>query len=220
MVYTIDSAYFGDEKSSRNVTKSLVDMIKGDSLNVTADEKLYPAEILPTEVKLTPEDEKNIRSEALKKCNAADQRCLEAEMSRLRTERTREKEREAINSTPVIKGRRLTANVIDENGQRRTIVVPDGQKLQLQGVKSKEAPTISKNDIRDKILFGLSVAVSMFIFVLIVAIPFKLLKEEGNPAFAWGSAGANLLVPYTGSFAAFAKYFWQGWTNDKNTPKQ
>lgn len=219
MVY-LDSAYYGDEKSSRNVTSSILDRIQTGKYDIVADEKLYPAVETVDEVKLTAEDQKNIRSDALKKCNPADQKCLEVEMGKLRQERIKEKEKEAIDSTPIFKGSRLTMNVIGDDGVRRTIVVPAGQKYKLDDIKLRVQPGITLEKIQEitwnAVIFGFK----LFLFVLIITIPFKLLKDDGNVPFAWGTVGANLINPYLGSSAAFTKYFWEGWTSDKNTPKQ
>jgi hypothetical protein len=219
MVY-LDSAYYGDEKSSRNVTKSLIDRIKNNTLDGVANESLYPAVETTDEVKLTAEDEKNITSDALKKCNAADQKCLEAEKQRLRQERFKEKEREAIDSTPAIKGYRLTMNVINDDGTRKTIVVPSGQKFNVQNMRPREEPSISLEDIKTIAWSVIGIGVTVLIYALFILIPFKILKDDGNMPFAWGTTGANIITPPLGASVAAGKYFWQGWTSDKNTPKQ
>jgi hypothetical protein len=219
MVY-LDSAYYGDEKSSRNVTSTLLDRILSGKPDIVADETLYPAVETVDEIKLTAEDQKNIRSEAQKKCNPADQKCMEVEMGRLRQERMKEKEKEAITSTPVYKGSRLTMNVIGDDGVRRTIVVPAGQKYKLDKIRSRADYAITFEKVVDVLWNAINFGFLAFIFVLVITIPFKLLKDDGNMPFAWGSTGANLINPYLGTSAAFGKYFWQGWTSDKNTPKQ
>lgn len=212
MVY-IDSAYLGDEKSSRNVTKSLIDKIRNGESNTVVDEKLYPTVETTDEVKLTTEDQKNIRAEALKKCNPADQKCLEVEMNKVRKERIQEKEREAINSTPVIKGRRLTVNVIGDDGQRRTLVTPDGQKVDLKTLKIRGESSFTYAKVREKIWNAVGYAVEIFILIFLAGVTFVLFKQDGNMTFAWGSIGANTVIPYSGTFAAFFKYFWKGWTS-------
>jgi hypothetical protein len=37
-------------------------------------------------------------------------------------------------SAAAVKGRRLTVNLIDENGKRRRIIIPDGQKFKLDNI--------------------------------------------------------------------------------------
>lgn len=217
----IKSAYYGDEKSSVNVTEHVLSQVKDGKLKLTANESLYPPTDVGTKIELTAEDQKNIRAEALQKCNAADQRCMEGEMTRLRQKRFEEKDKEAVSSTPIIKGRRLVINYAEgfENRQKSTIV-PDGQVIELENVRSLKPPKFTFKDFTDMVWQGLQIGVGVFIITLVFIIPFKLFKDEGSSVIAWGTVGSNLLAPYVGSFLTFIKYFWQGWTSDKNTPKQ
>lgn len=130
----IDSAYFGDDTSMRNITESLRKKVVARKLDVTANSELIPTFEKAPETVLETEDEKKIREEAVRTCGEADQQCLEATKARLRQEKLQEKERNNMSSANIVKGRRLTVNVVDKDGKRRTLIVPDGQKITLDDV--------------------------------------------------------------------------------------
>lgn len=220
----IKSAYYGDEKSSVNVTEQVVQRAKDGNLNFAVDSSLYPTTKAPSQIELTSEDEKNIRAEALQKCNAADQRCMEGEMDRLRRKRTEEKENEAVSGTPVIKGKRLVINYVEKMtnpGKEpvETVVTPDGNFVSLENVKPprQEFTYTTFNDIAVK---GLEYGVYAFLVVLAILIPFQLLRQEGSSTLAWGSVGSSIVIPFSGTFLTFFKKLGEGWVSDKNTPTQ
>jgi hypothetical protein len=66
MAQQIVSAYFGDEKSFRNITQSLINKIADGTLDITADETLIPVFDAAPQTKLEPKDEKLIREEAVR----------------------------------------------------------------------------------------------------------------------------------------------------------
>jgi hypothetical protein len=134
----IDSAYFGDDTATRNITDSLRRKVTARKLDVTANSELIPAFEAAPETKLEVEDEKKIREEAVRTCGEANQQCIESTKTRLRQEKMQEKERVNMSSANTVKGRRLTVNLVDKDGKRRTVIVPDGQKLTLDDVDGGE----------------------------------------------------------------------------------
>lgn len=139
----IDSAYFGDDTATRNITESLRKKVSGRKLDVTANSELIPAfYVNAPETKLESEDEKKIREEAVRTCGEANQQCLEATKARLRQEKLQEKERINMSSANIVKGRRLTVNLVDKDGKRKTMIVPDGQTLTLDDVEGGEMTTV------------------------------------------------------------------------------
>lgn len=213
----IKNAYFGDEKSQRKITDNLLSKISFGTLDVVADEKLIPAfEVAPQSV-LNSQDERKIRTEATKQCGEADQNCLEATKARLRTARLKEKEME-MGSRNVIKGRRLTLDVI-ENGKRKQIVVPDGQKVSLSNVSgvikanSSGMPTLS--DVQMKSWSLVWFIITAFVYVFGIAMSYtafmresEIATSEANRAFfqslAWGSGILSIAL------AIFTSPTW-GW---------
>lgn len=143
MTTRIDSAYFGDDISFRNITESLRKKISGGKLDVTANDKLLPTFEAAPETTLSTTDEKDVQEAAVKNCGESDQKCLEVTKAKLRQEKLYEKERTNMSSANVVKGRRLTVIVVDPNGRRRTLVVPDGQQLTLDNVDGVETTKIA-----------------------------------------------------------------------------
>lgn len=215
----LESAYYGDEKAFANITQSIVKKIVGGVLDVTADAQLKPAFEAAPETKLTSQDERRIREEAVMACGGeADQGCLDRNRIKLAEERLREKENENL-SKSVIKGDRLTINLID-NGKRRKIVTPAGQKLRLENLLgSSVAPNISDVLTGDKIqeyaIYIITVVVSTFFWVFsVVAVYAIFMRQHERPGapdywrvLAYVGAGLALLFPgfgYVIIFLAFA----------------
>lgn len=215
----LESAYYGDEKAFANITQSLVKKITGGVLEVTADAQLKPAFEAAPVTKLDSRDERRIREEAVLACGGeADQNCLDRNRIKLAEERLREKENEDL-SKSVIKGDRLTLNLID-NGKRRKIVTPAGQKLRLENlIGSTTAPNLSDVLTGDKIqeyaVSIITIVVSTFFWVFSVvavyAIFMRQYEKPGAPDYwrilAYVGAGLALLFPgfgYVIIFLAFA----------------
>lgn len=139
----IDSAYFGDDTATRNITESLRKKVSGRKLDVTANSELIPAFEAAPETKLETEDEKKIREDAVRTCGEANQQCIESTKTRLRQEKLQEKERINMSTANTVKGRRLTVNIVDKDGKRKTLIVPDGQTLTLDDVEGGEMTTVA-----------------------------------------------------------------------------
>ena len=145
----IESAYYGDERSSVNITNSLTKKVSGGVLDVTADASLRPTFEAAPETTLNDGDIKKIEEQTVQACGGtADQACIERTRLTLRQQRLREKENE-VASANVIKGERLTLNVVDATGKRRTLVTPGGQNLRVENVlgdvkSGTSLPTLSK----------------------------------------------------------------------------
>jgi hypothetical protein len=218
MVY-LENAYFGDEKSFQDITAFLGGKVSGGVLDVTADEKLIPAFEVAQKTELSNKDDKVIRDQAVKLCSEADQKCLDATMSKLRQERLQEKQRETLNPATTIKGRRLTVNVRDDQNKLRTLVVPDGQKFKLEGItttdpKNKDFQLPSASDIQEKSWIVLGVIAGAFVYVFSIAAVYAIFMREalatGKDYFrmvAYGATGLSVLIPYSGLVIAM---FWFG----------
>lgn len=227
----LESAYYGDEKSFANITKGLAKKIVGGVLDVTASSELKPVFEAAPETRLESQDERRIREEAVKACGGeADQGCLERTRLKLSQERLKEKENENL-VKGVIKGDRLTLNVID-NGKRRTLIAPAGQKLRLENIigdkpSDKDAilalPTPDK--IQERAISLLTVIASTFFWVFGIVAAYTIFMRQyeltGKDSFrliAYASAAASVLFPglgyliilgYFGSNAFIAEYVAQ-----------
>lgn len=213
----LESAYYGDEKAFANITESLSKKIIGGVLDVTADAQLRPAFEAAPETKLDNRDQKRIREEAVAACGGeADQACLDRTRIKLSEERLREKENENL-SKSVIKGDRLTVNIID-NGKRRKLVTPAGQKLKLEnliGSKDEKLMDVFTGDSLQKYtLTWVGVVISTFFWVFSVVAVYTIFMRQyestGKDYFrlvAYGASAFALLVPGSGYviiFLAFA----------------
>jgi len=205
----LESAYYGDEKAFANITDSLAKKIVGGVLDVTADAQLRPAFEAAPETKLDSRDQTRIREDAVAGCGGeADQACLERIKIKLSEERLREKENENL-SKSVIKGDRLTLNVID-NGKRRKIVTPAGQKLKLEnivGSKNAQAITdiVNGDSIQKYTLMLVGVIISTFFWEFSVVAVYTIFMRQydvtGKDYFriiAYAASGFALLVPGSG----------------------
>lgn len=207
----LESAYYGDEKSFANITGSLAKKIVGGVLDVTASSELKPAFEAAPETRLESKDERAIREQAVKACGGeADQSCLERTRLKLSQERLKEKENENL-VKGVIKGDRLTVNVVD-NGKRRTLIAPSGQKLRLENIlgdKASDKDAIlalpSTNEIQDRAISLLTVVASTFFWVFSIVAAYTVFMTQytntGRDIFrivAYASAAASVIFPGLG----------------------
>ncbi len=206
----LESAYYGDERAFTNITQSLAKKITGGVLDVTANSDLRPAFEAAPETTLDNRDETRIREQAVAACGGeADQACLDRTRIKLSEERLREKENENM-SKSVIKGDRLTVNVID-NGRRRKIVAPAGQKLKLENLIGSKSDTLGDvftgDAIQKHTLAWVSVVISTFFWVFSVVAVYTIFMRQYDPAnpatdyfrlVAYGASAFALLVPGSG----------------------
>lgn len=229
----IESAYYGDEKSFANITKSLASKIMGGVLDVTASSELKPTFEAAPETKLNAQDEKRIREQSVQACGGeADQSCLERTRLKMSEERLREKENENL-VTGVIKGDRLTLNILD-NGKRRKLITPAGQQLKLENVIGDKAtdttmllPTTDK--MQTYAISIITVMASTFVWVFGIVAPYAVFMREyeRNPVqndqfrmAAYGSAGLSILFPGAGYVIILLYFGLSAFVNEyKNLPQ-
>ena len=193
--------------------------MSGGVLDVTADEKLIPAFEVTQKTELSNKDDKVIRDQAVKLCSEADQKCLDATMSKLRQERLQEKQQETLNPATTIKGRRLTVNVRDDKNKLRTLIVPDGQKFKLEGItttdpKNKEFQLPSMSDIESKSWIVVGVIAAAFVYVFSIAAVYGIFMREalatGKDSYrmiGYGAMVVSVIIPYSGYVIML---FWFG----------
>jgi hypothetical protein len=204
----IESAFYGDEKSQRNATKVLGDKITGTSLKLDVNEQLIPPFEVAEKVEITSLEEKKIKQQAVKQCGGVDQECVRTTEALLRQNTLTEKQTQANSSATAIKGRRLTVNIIDENGQRRRLVVPDGQKFSLDNVSVTnptkgvfQAPSSAHIQSQMMILAGL--VVSTLVYVFSVAATYTLFMQNTEMWVALPVTAISVFLPYSGYIMIF-----------------
>lgn len=209
----IESAFLGDEKAMRNVTKVLGSKILGTSIDVDVNEKLIPPLTVADKTELTAAEERKIREAASKQCNGNDQECITAKEAQLRQEVLAAKERQGNSSANVIKGRRLTVNIIDENGKRRRVIIPDGQKFKMDNIsisdprKPMQLPTMEYVQNQFKLLGSLSL--STFVYVFSIVLTFTVFSSVmGTPLFAIPLVVIAVFIPFSGYIMVFLYYMF------------
>ena len=207
----LESAYYGDEKSFANITKGLAKKIVGGVLDVTANSDLKPVFEAAPQTTLSSKDEREIRQQAVNACGGeADQTCLERTRLKLGQERLREKENENL-VKGVIKGDRLTVNVVD-NGRRRTLIAPAGQQLKLENIlgdKPSDKNAIlalpSADEFQTRAITLLTIVASTFFWVFSIVATYTVFMRQyeatGKDSFriiAYASAAASVIFPGLG----------------------
>lgn len=201
----IENAYYGDEKTSRNVTKVLAGKISGTSLNVDVNNKLIPAFEVVEKTEITDLEDKKIKEQASRACGGVDQECIKSTETRLRQEKLAEKDRTNRQDNPNIKGPRLTVNVIDKDGKRRRIVVPDGQTFKLDNVvASKDAKSLPPFQyFQTQFLTLAGIIVASLVYVFGVLATYTVFSPRYGPFIAGPLTIISVFVPYSGYFMIF-----------------
>ena len=155
---------------------------------MVADEKLIPPFEVSEKTELDNQDERKIREDAVKACGGeADQECLERTKLRLSQERLNEKQKE-VERKNIVKGRRLTVNIVDDDGKRRQIVVPDGQQLTLSGISSvnpgeKGLGLPSRSEVEKKIAEVFAMMGYAFVYVFGVVMTYSIFMRLAEASF-------------------------------------
>jgi len=202
MVY-IESAFLGDEKDMRDVSKVLRDKVVGTSIKVPVDNKLIPAFAVTNKGELSKTDERKIRETAERICGGADQQCMEAKTDELKQQILMAKTLQSSSGANVVKGRRLTVNIIDGKGKRRRVVVPDGQMFELDGISPmdpKKPPSAlpSFDYIKTQSLEFASIAALTFVWVFGIVATYALFARKGWGYIAWVLAFVAFIIPGSG----------------------
>lgn len=209
----IKSAYLGDERSSQNVTDSLASKIEGGKLKTVANSSLLPMFEVGGKIALSDSDEEDIKAEAEKQCGAGnDTQCLDSTQAKLRRSKLEDKEREKQSSAYLVKGRRLTVTYVDENGQEKTMIVPEGQEVSLEGLRQLEKPvaegqppsfkptwsfpTLTGTALEAIKITGIILGVFLYVFSVIAT--YRTLIQAGFTWIGYAGTAAAAFFPYSG----------------------
>lgn len=220
-------AYFGDETSARDITKQLNERASGGTIDVVANSSLLPMFEATDSVTLSTTDVADIRDQAVKDCGGeSDTKCIQARVATLSRSRLQEKQTEVQSTANQVKGRRLTV-IVDENGKRRTLIVPDGQKFELKNVdapKTESKPwDFSAANIAWKTFTTSASAIGyvwlilgafLYIFQIIATAETLRTLESFGP-FKWkyyGGLASSILIPYSGFIIMFVIYAYRGYS--------
>lgn len=204
MPIQILGAFFGDNLARRDVTQSLKSKASGGTLDITANEELIPAFEVSEETKLTPSDLNDIEKQAQEQCSGgADTDCVRATKAKLMQQKHEEKSNADTSSANTIVGRALTVNYLDESNKVRRVVVPDGQKLKLDGVeftdKQGKPEPVQWSEYQAMALKGVGTALWTAVFVFSAASAYRVFKRYGNLPIAIGITTLAILLPLGGA---------------------
>jgi len=204
MSIVINSAMWGDEQSSTDVTKSIQAKASGGYLDTVANNSLVPyVDIFGTNtsVTLSDSDKADIALQAAKVCgSASDEKCMMYQSNQLETAMLQKKIAEQQSSANVIKGRRLTVTYTDRTtGVQRTIAVPDGQPVQLGKapvIALPTMPTVSGTLMSGLSIFGYVIGIALYVFS--IAIAWRVMMLGGHNRTAYALTLLAILIPYSG----------------------
>ena len=225
MSLIVKQATWGDEKSATDITKSIQKLVKdGSSLDITAGSHLVPyVTLTPNVANLTEDDKKDIKDEAIKKCqgNANDTACIALQSANLEATVLQTKIAQQNSSANIINGRRLTLDIVDGNGNEQTIMIPDGQEFKAGSAPSASSakPKPKTDDAKPSAVFsfltsgvGYVVAILMTIlWAFSIVVTYRVLVLAGHVTAAYVLTALAIFVPYSGLVTtpiAMAVYYY------------
>jgi len=206
---TINSVTIGDERSSRDITQPIIkDYIKNGTLDFVSSSALIPVFDSSPTITLTDQEQQDIHDNAVKACggNANDNRCIDSNVQTMQQQRLMDKKAEAQSSVNQIKGRRVNVSYTDSDGQTHEMVVPDGQKFHLDGLKqdqtSSDVGSLIPQPSAILLQVGhiIGVIVGIFLYVFSIAATYKTLASDYSRVIAIGGTTAAVVFPYSGYF--------------------
>ena len=203
MGIVINQATWGDESATTDITQSMQDKAKPGYLDLIADNSLVPAVDLLTgskNIALTDSEKADIKTQATEICgSASDDKCIAFQTNQLESSALQKKVAEQQSSAGIVTGRRLTLTYTDDQtGQKRTVAVPDGQK-----VKFGTAPVIAMaNFTPSSTMFGFlgmfsKIALTL-LYVFSIGATYRLLVMTGNTMVAYVLTAISIVIPYSG----------------------
>jgi hypothetical protein len=219
MVY-IESAFLGDEKASRNVTKVLNDKIVGSTIDVPVDDALIPAFAVTEKAEVTDADTKKIRTTAEQMCGGgSDQNCVKVRVAELTQSALAEKQQQAVSSANVVQGRRLTVNILTDEGKRKQLIVPDGQKFTLNGMSPTDPRKANQmfpsfDYFKGQFIEFVSIAALTFAWVFGIVATYAIFSRMGWGYIAWALTFVAFILPGSGYVMIFGYFIVQSFVEN------
>jgi hypothetical protein len=208
MSVTIKQATWGDETQATDITESIQKQMKNGSINLVANSSLIPAVTLfNTVANLSDDDKADIKTQAIANCqgNANDVNCIAAQTANLEASTLQTKIARQNSPANIIEGRRLTVNIIDEKGNEKTVMVPEGQTL-TAGKSPATTPTssVSSSVSSTTISFltkggGIIVTIILAVlWVFSIAATYRALVMKNHIMVAYVLTALAIFIPYSG----------------------
>lgn len=206
MSFEILSAYYGDSQGRKNVTKTVKEAVQRGDSEIVASNSLIPFLESTETIELTQEEMDEARREAEKQCgNANDSNCIRARSEEFQKKRLKEKEFESQSTANAIKGRRLEMEIM-ENGKKKTITIPDGNKYPLPQT-AKEGLGFQLPSLSGTVVEGLKIGTTIlatFIYVFSIIATYRTFIEGGYTRIGYAATAAAIFIPYSGFLLMFA----------------
>jgi hypothetical protein len=203
MGIVINQATWGDENAATDITTAMQEKAKPGYLDLVADNTLVPALDLLSgskDVSLSDSEKEDIKKAATSLCGtASDTKCITFQTNQLESSILQKKVAEQQSSANIITGRRLTLTYTDDQtGQKKTVAIPDGQK-----VKFGTPPTYAMPDFTpsNTILGALGVVGKVMLTLLYafsIAATYRLLIMTDHTIVAYVLTALAIVVPYSG----------------------
>ncbi len=229
MGVTFESAYLGDERSRVSVLDSLRKKVNPDgSISVPVDSSLIPILQVGGTIELTRDEINTAKEKAVVACGGPnDAKCIEKKQADFQRERLQEKELESQSNANIIKGRRLTVT-LDENGKKRTLEVPEGQKFEY-GTPASSKGSFDLDTAKWKQNFSvgpmvwsvikyLTLAGATFLYAFSILATWKMFQDAGMVIPKFVATAAAVVFPYIGAFGGFLFLVVRSWVQKMPTP--
>lgn len=206
MSFEILSAYYGDSQGRKNVTKTVKEKVKNGEKEIVASNSLIPFLETTETVELDQQELDEAKREAEKQCgNANDGNCIRARSEEFQKKRLKEKEFESQSSANTIKGRRLEIEVM-ENGKKKTITIPDGNKFPVpEGARQSlgfQLPSLSGTALEATKITVTILATFTYVFSIIAT--YRTFIEAGYTRLGYAATAAAIFIPYSGILSMLA----------------
>lgn len=215
----IESAYYGNETWTKDVTDSLMKKVSGGVLNVVVEPSIVPTFEAAPVAELNDGDKKRIEENVVKACGGtADQACIERTRVTLTDQELRSK-MPPIQPNTAMKGTRLTVTILDGK-QRRTLVTPEGQVFRLENVlgdvkSATELPIPTPSKIQELALTLAGSVLGAFVWAVSIlsvwTIFMNLYTVTGRAIFKWQAyifTAVATLFPGSGLVIIFVNWFF------------
>lgn len=229
MGVTIESAYLGDERSRTSVLQSLRSYVSSDgTISVPVSSALIPILQVGGKVELTDQEVKQAREMAEDACGGAtDKTCVDVKQQDFQRQMLTDKEHQSQSTANIIKGRKLTVTVVDENGKRETLQVPEGQKFEYGKPTSVAPLKLEKSFFPSFTFVGLiftivqyiAIFVGVLFYVASVFITYDTFKQERFIYAKYIATTLSIVFPFLGFFGAFSYLALRSWIQNIPTPK-
>lgn len=203
MGIVINQATWGDESYTTDITQSMQDRAKPGYLDVIASNGLVPALDLLTGLKnitLSDSEKADIKTQAINICgSASDDKCIKFQINQLESALLQKKVAEQQSSANIITGRRLTLTYTDDQtGQKKTVAIPDGQKVKFGTAPTMKMPDFTPSATVLASLRVVSQVVMTLLYAFSIGATYRLLTLTGHTIVAYVLTAIAIVIPYSG----------------------